>query len=200
MTETIFAVLRHGQTDWNIDFRLQGITDIPLNETGILQAEVAAKVLSSTHWDVVISSPLSRARDTALIVGQAVGHDEIGIEQRLLERSFGEAEGLMHSEWKEKYPDPNSVPGGESLDDLRLRSDQLLDFIAEHYAGQRVLAVSHGALIRKLVRIISGGELPREGERFGNASMCVFVHRDGEWTIERYDPRTLSLETHSDLS
>lgn len=200
MTETTFALLRHGQTDWNIDLRLQGITDIPLNETGIEQAEEAAKVLAETQWDAVISSPLTRARDTALIVGKAVGHEEIGIEDQLLERSFGEAEGLMHSEWKEKYPDPNLVPGGESLDDLRVRSNDLLDFIAEKYAGQKVLAVSHGALIRKLVRIVSGGELPREGERFGNASMCVFEYKDGTWSIKIYDPRTLNLETHSDFS
>jgi broad specificity phosphatase PhoE len=200
MTETIFGLLRHGQTDWNIDFRLQGITDIPLNETGILQAEEAARVLTATHWDAVITSPLSRARDTALIVGKAIGHDEIGIEDRLLERSFGEAEGLMHSEWRERYPDQNQVPGAETLDDLRIRSNELLDFIAEKYAGQKVLGISHGALIRKLVRIVSDGEFPREGERFGNACMCVFVHSQGKWSIKRYDPRTLALETHSDLS
>ncbi|MEY4321365.1 MAG: hypothetical protein RL167_93 [Actinomycetota bacterium] len=200
MTETTLAVLRHGQTDWNIDFRLQGITDIPLNETGILQAEEAARVLNSTRWDAVISSPLSRARDTALIVGQAVGHDEIGIEERLLERSFGEAEGLMHSEWREKYPDQNAVPGAETLDELRTRSVALLDYIAEKYAGQKVLAISHGALIRKLVRIVSEGELPREGERFGNTSMCVFIHKNGKWSIKKYDPRTLAEKTHSDLS
>lgn len=199
MTNTILALLRHGQTDWNIDLRLQGITDIPLNETGIEQAIEAAEVLAGTKWDVVIASPLSRARDTALIVGPAVGHEEIGIEDRLLERSFGEAEGLNHAEWKEQFPDPNQVPGGESLDELRVRSNDLLDFIVDQYAGKRVLAVSHGALIRKLVRIVSNGDLPREGERFANASLFVFEHSDGKWTVKSYDPRMLKTETHGSI-
>ena len=199
MSKTVLAVLRHGQTDWNIDFRLQGITDIPLNETGIAQAAEAAAVLANTKWDHLLSSPLSRAFDTAQIVASKIGFSEVEIEPRLLERSFGEAEGLRHDEWKEKYPNPNLVPGGESLDELRVRSNELLDHLAHVYEGKSVLAISHGALIRKLVRIVSAGELPREGERFGNTSMCVFEHVDSYWQIKRYDPRTLHLSTHGDL-
>lgn len=199
MTNTILAVLRHGQTDWNIDFRLQGITDIPLNETGIAQAKEAAAVLANTKWDYLLSSPLSRAFDTAQIVAAKVGVEKVEIEPRLLERSFGEAEGLRHDEWKIQYPNPNLVPGGESLDELRIRSNELLDHFAQTYAGKSVLAVSHGALIRKLVRIVSAGELPREGERFGNTSLCVFEHVDSFWQVRRYDTRTLHLSTHADL-
>lgn len=196
MTETIIGLLRHGQTDWNIDFRLQGITDIPLNETGLAQAREAAAVLAETKWDVVLSSPLSRAHDTAKIVANELGIQEIQIEQLLLERSFGEAEGLRHEDWKERYPDPNLVPGGETLVELRARSWQLLDALAERYQGQRVLTVSHGALIRKLVKLVSNGELPREGERFGNASMSTFKHNGLDWSIQTYDPRTLHSSTH----
>jgi broad specificity phosphatase PhoE len=193
-------MLRHGQTDWNIDFRLQGITDIPLNETGVAQAREAASVLANTRWDYLLSSPLSRAFDTAQIVAPLVGIEKVDIEPRLLERSFGEAEGLRHDEWKAMYPDPNLVPGGETLDELRIRSNELLDHLAETYAGKSVLAVSHGALIRKLVRIVSAGELPREGERFGNTSLCVFEHSGSFWQVRRYDPRTLHMSTHADLS
>jgi broad specificity phosphatase PhoE len=196
MTDTIVGLLRHGQTDWNIDFRLQGITDIPLNETGLTQAREAASVLAGTSWDVVLSSPLSRAFDTAKIVSAELGIQDVAIEPLLLERSFGEAEGLRHEEWKEKYPDPNLVPGGESLVELRARSWQLLDALAERYQGQRVLTVSHGALIRKLVKLVSNGEFPRDGERFGNASMSTFKHNGVDWLIENYDPRTLKTSTH----
>ena len=78
MTKTVIGLLRHGQTNWNIDFRLQGVTDIPLNETGIEQARIAGEVLAQAAttgdaWDLILSSPLSRARDTAEMVGQAIG-------------------------------------------------------------------------------------------------------------------------------
>lgn len=195
MTRTTVGILRHGQTDWNIDFRLQGVTDIPLNETGIAQAKDAAQVLQRTDWDLVITSPLSRARDTAEIVAEINGFESASVEPLLLERSFGEAEGLGHEEWRAKYADTNLVPGGESLPDLEKRASLLLQTLLEKHSGKRLLAVSHGALIRILLRIVSQGEFPREGERLGNASMSVFVHEDGVWKIDKYEPRTL----HPDL-
>lgn len=189
------GILRHGQTDWNIDFRLQGVTDIPLNETGIAQARDAAAVIDAADWDIILTSPLSRARDTAKIVAEVNGFGEALVEPLLLERSFGEAEGLGHEEWKAKYADTNMVPGGESLSELETRANLLLDKLASTHAGKRVLAVSHGALIRKLLRIVSAGEFPRDGERLGNASMSIFLHDGSSWSIHRYEPRTL----HSDL-
>lgn len=195
MTKTIIGLLRHGQTDWNIDFRLQGVTDIPLNETGIAQSRDAAQVIDAKDWDLVISSPLSRAKDTAKIVAEENDLGKVSIEELLLERSFGEAEGLSHEEWRAKYADSNSVPGGESLPDLEHRANRLLQTLATKYAGKRVLAVSHGALIRVLLRIVSQGEFPRDGERLGNACLSVFVHEQGSWRVQTYEPRTL----HPDL-
>jgi broad specificity phosphatase PhoE len=195
LTKTTIGILRHGQTDWNIDFRLQGVTDIPLNETGIAQARDAAEVIDPNEWDLILTSPLSRARATAEIVAEVNGFAEAVIEPLLLERSFGEAEGMMHEEWRAKYADTNVVPGGESLAELEARANLLLETLATRYRGQKVLAVSHGALIRILLRIVSTGEFPRDGERLGNASMSVFEHDESGWRIERYEPRTL----HSDL-
>ncbi|MEY4437221.1 MAG: hypothetical protein RL100_685 [Actinomycetota bacterium] len=195
MTKTVLGLLRHGQTDWNIDFRLQGVTDIPLNETGIAQAQDAAVAINQADWDLVLTSPLSRAVDTAQIVVRENNFPALKVEELLLERSFGEAEGLSHDEWRARYADTNTVPGGESLHELQLRSEKLLAHLAEKYSGQRVLAVTHGALIRKLLRIVSKNEFPREGERLGNACLSVFVHEAGAWRVENYDPRTL----HSDL-
>lgn len=195
LTKTVLGLLRHGQTDWNIDFRLQGVTDIPLNETGIAQAQDAAVAIDQEAWDVVLSSPLSRAVDTAKIVVRENNFPALQIEELLLERSFGEAEGLSHDEWRARYADTNTVPGGESLLELQLRSEKLLAHFAERFAGKRVLAVTHGALIRKLLRIVSNNEFPRDGERLGNACLSVFVHENGAWRVENYDPRTL----HSDL-
>lgn len=194
MTKTVIGLLRHGQTDWNIDFRLQGVTDIPLNETGIGQARLAAEMISAADWDLILTSPLSRARDTAKIVADAHGFSDFRVEPLLLERSFGEAEGLGHDEWRAKYADTNSVPGGETLVELEARSWRLLESFVENYSGQRILAVSHGALIRKLLGLVSQGEFPREGERLGNASMSIFEHDASGWRVAKYEPRTLHPE------
>lgn len=199
MTKTVIGLLRHGQTNWNIDFRLQGVTDIPLNETGIEQARTAGQVIAkSTHegnsWDLILSSPLSRARDTAVMVSEALGVSGISIEELLLERSFGEAEGLSHEEWKAKYDDTNHVPGGETLEQLEARAWILLQRLLDQHEGKRVLTVSHGALIRTLLRLVSKGEFPREGERLGNACLSVFEHSlEAGWVIASYEPKTLAL-------
>ncbi len=191
MTETIVGLLRHGQTDWNIDFRLQGITDIPLNSTGIAQARSAAKAIPQGYWNFIASSPLSRAVDTAQIVANQILIPEVVIEPLLLERSFGDAEGMTHSEWKAQYPD-GMPPGGENLDELRQRATKLLEHFLNQYRGTKVLAVSHGALIRKLVRMVSRGEFPLEGQRFENTSMTLIKHDQNGWKIESYNPKALS--------
>ena len=192
MTETVIGLLRHGQTDWNIDFRLQGVTDVPLNETGMRQARLAATAIRSEDWDFVLTSPLSRAKETARIVVELSGLPEPQIENLLLERSFGEAEGLRHEEWRANYPDTNNVPGAETLETLEDRAWRLLDHLAANYAGRRVLTVSHGALIRKLVRMVSRGEFPLDGQRFENTSLTVIKHNQKGWQIESYNPKSLS--------
>lgn len=192
MTETILGLLRHGQTDWNIDLRLQGSTDIPLNDTGRAQARLAAATLQREDWDVIIASPLSRAKDTAEIVALELGMN-VSIVPELIERSFGVAEGLDHATWRKLYESHQVIEGLESLEDLRARTVLLLDLIANEYSGQRVLAVSHGAFIRKVLTIVSNGELPREGERLSNASLNKFMHADGLWTITDYRPESLGI-------
>jgi uncharacterized phosphatase len=192
LTETILGLLRHGQTDWNIDLRLQGSTDIPLNDTGRAQARFAASSLNREDWDVIIASPLSRAKDTADIVALELGMNVV-VVQELIERSFGVAEGLDHASWRKLYESHEVIEGLESLEDLRTRTVQLLDLIANEYSGQRVLAVSHGAFIRKVLNIVTNGELPREGERLSNASLNRFMHADGSWTIIDYRPESLGI-------
>jgi broad specificity phosphatase PhoE len=190
MTITTIGLLRHGQTDWNIDFRLQGTSDIPLNETGIEQSRTASAALSE-DWDALVSSPLGRAVKTAEIVSERHSFGELMIEPLLLERSFGEAEGLRYEDWREKYPN-SVVPGGESIADLEARCHRLLEKLVKDFAGRRVLTVSHGALIRKLLNIVSAGEFPREGERLGNASLSIISFDGTRWSIEDYRPQTLT--------
>ena len=192
MTETILGLLRHGQTDWNIDLRLQGSSDIPLNETGRNQAAVAGATFSREDWDVIIASPLSRARDTAQIVAQQLNMPVV-IVPELVERSFGVAEGFSHSEWRKMYEANEHIEGLESLEDLRSRCELLLQLVATEYDGLRVLAISHGALIRKVLRIVSNNQIPQDGDRLGNVSLNKLVHSDGYWAINDYNPKSLAL-------
>ena len=186
MTNTHLGLLRHGQTDWNINFLLQGVTDIPMNQTGIEQVKLAAQAIRAEDWDVVLTSPLSRARQTAEIIASQHGYNEIIEQELLIERSFGEAEGLSHEQWRAKYSNLDVIPGGESRTQLAERSMLLLETISQELAGKRVLAISHGALIRALIAIASNNELPRDGERLGNASLNVVKHIDNSWQVVNY--------------
>lgn len=186
MTETQFGLLRHGQTDWNINFLLQGVTDIPMNDTGIEQVRLAAQALQASDWDVVLTSPLTRAKQTAEIIASHVGFDEILEHELLIERSFGEAEGLSHEQWRAKYANLDEIPGGESRTQLAERSQRLLDYVSSEFKGMRVLAISHGALIRGLLAIASNNELPRDGERLGNASLNVVSYSEAAWQVVNY--------------
>jgi broad specificity phosphatase PhoE len=192
LPETLFGLFRHGQTDWNINFLLQGVTDIPMNQTGIEQVKLAARAIRRDDWDLILTSPLGRAKQTAEIINDQVGFDHVLEEQLLIERSFGEAEGLSHEQWREKYSNLDEIPGGESRTQLAIRSQVLLDSVSEQFAGKRILAVSHGALIRTLIAIASKDELPRDGERLGNASLNIVGHEGNSWRVVDYrlDPLT----------
>jgi broad specificity phosphatase PhoE len=192
MSDTILGLLRHGQTDWNVEGKLQGTSDIPLNETGQRQALAAAAAINPADWDLVLSSPLSRARATAQQIVESHALGQLAIDDRLLERAFGEAEGLSYLEWKTLYDPAVGVAGGENLEQLEIRANKMLAEFAEEFSGKRVLAVSHGAFIRKLVRIASDRRLPLEGERFANTSLTKLVYKDARWQILHYDGHSLA--------
>ena len=186
MIETNFGLFRHGQTDWNINFLLQGITDIPMNTTGMEQVKTAARAINKDDWDLILTSPLTRAKQTAEIIVETLGFDAVIEEDLLIERSFGEAEGLSYEQWREKYSSLDEVPGGESRSMLLSRSQLLLDTISNQYKGKRVLAISHGALIRTLIAIASNHELPRDGERLANASLNIVGQYQQSWQVVDY--------------
>ena len=192
MTNTHIGLFRHGQTDWNINLLLQGVTDIPMNSTGIAQVRTAARALKVNDWDLILTSPLGRARQTAEIIAEHLGFQDIHQQDLLIERSFGEAEGLAYEQWKSKYSNLDELPGGESKSDLVARSKTLLDTFAEDHPGKRILAISHGALIRTVLAIASDNMLPREGERLGNASLNVVSHQEASWSVTKYDLDPLS--------
>lgn len=190
--QTVVGLLRHGQTDWNVGMRLQGISDIPLNDFGREQARTAGNVLVGQDWSRIVSSPLSRALETANIVASMKNIEQVEVFPILIERSFGIAEGMTYDEWRVQYPAGQHAKFSETLDDLDTRVMSILDTFLAEFSGTKVLTVSHGALIRRIIHLVSGGELPRDGERFGNASLTTIGHDGDSWKIINYNPAPLS--------
>jgi broad specificity phosphatase PhoE len=190
MPETVLGLFRHGQTDWNINLRLQGTADIPLNQSGVEQVEQAAARIG--QWDVLLTSPLSRARHSAEILSKAIGTQAV-VSERLLERSFGIGEGMTYEQWHQRYSKLDSIPGAESELSVLSRSQKLLDETVEAFEGKRVLMVTHGALIRFVLNLVTENQLPPKGERLMNASLHTFRHSDS-WSVDRWSPQALGLD------
>ncbi|MFM1778920.1 MAG: hypothetical protein RIS51_65 [Actinomycetota bacterium] len=188
---TLLGLLRHGQTDWNIDLRLQGTADIPMNQAGIEQISRAAEVLSDRPWDLILTSPLGRARHSAEIVANRLGIQSVQIDQGLIERAFGIGEGMTYEQWQAHYSGLDQIPGAESMDSVMQRAVELLDQTLQKYPGLKVLAVSHGAFIRAVVNHVSQGLYPPKGERLANASLHLFEH-SGSWKLHSWAPDPLS--------
>ena len=148
MTLTTFALVRHGQTDWNAQRRLQGATDIPLNDVGRGQARDAVANLSGHEWDTVVSSPLSRAAETANLIAEGLGLSVARHVPELTERSFGLAEGMQAGPELEALRIPGGFRGAESEDEAAVRGLTALEALAEEFRGRRVLVVAHGTLLR----------------------------------------------------
>ena len=138
-------IVRHGQTNWNVEGRNQGRTDIELNEKGIEQAKTIHEKLKDKKFDKVFSSPLKRAYKTA----QIITDDEIIKDERLIERGNGELEGKLRSEYENmiNFADPNDVRHGvEPLMTFRKRITDFFDDITNNYKDKDVLVVTHAGV------------------------------------------------------
>lgn len=193
---TLITLVRHGQTDWNLARRIQGATDIPLNETGREDARNAAALLSADTHHQVCASPLVRAQETAQIIAQTLGLDEPELHPELRERSFGEAEGIPVAEYMERYGTWHApVPGSETLAEVGERAMQAIERIVRRSrrrsapAAESIVIVTHGGLIRAVLERVSGGTLPREGQLITNGSTHRFAYEGNALrSLETYDP------------
>ena len=177
----LIALIRHGQTDWNLALRMQGRSDIPLNDTGREQAKVAASALAAEPWDVVVSSPLLRARETAEIIATALDVPLGASYDELLEQDFGVAEGTLVSELATRWPD-RDFAGMEPDEVVGPRGIRGLERIALDHPGARVLAVAHGTLIRYTLAEISGHDATHY-PRLDNASSSHVRRTDAAWQV-----------------
>jgi len=191
--ETTLIVVRHGETTWNREKRMQGTTDTVLSDVGRAQAQALGRRLASHGFTALYSSDLSRARDTARAIAQHTGREVI-VEPRLQERRFGVFEGLLAAEIKSRYPDEYArfasrdpdyeVPGGESAGSFKLRCLGCLSEIAGRHRGEEVVVITHGLVLDSLYRAAHGLDhgAPRPVPLI-NASMNLFGFGEGAWRM-----------------
>lgn len=167
MTELI--LIRHGETDWNTERRLQGHLDIPLNAEGMRQARALGRTLCNERLDAIVSSDLIRAHETARAVGEACGLP-VAVDAALRERCFGGFEGLRHADISERYPDayrawqarefdarlPAGELPGETLREFSARVIEAVVRAARRHAGQRLAIVTHGGVLDCIYRTAHG--------------------------------------------
>jgi probable phosphoglycerate mutase len=187
-------LIRHGETVWNKERRMQGHSDSPLSEKGLQQARLLGRRLGQMKFDALYSSDSGRAHHTARCVAEVTGHD-IMVEPRLRERNFGVFEGLTREEMEARYPEEYArfknrdlhfaMPRGESGAAFRQRAVDCMGEIVARHPGQLVVVVTHGLVLDVFYRIAKG--IPFEERRIHelvNAGINR-LHYDGNtWHIE----------------
>lgn len=193
---TRLCLVRHGETAWNAEHRVQGQLDVPLNAVGEAQALAAARVLAQEAFDAVYSSDLGRARRTAEPAASALGR-EVLLERDLRERHYGIFERLTYTEVKTRYPEDYARfeardPGfdfrtGESLQGFYERSIAVIERIADRHRNQNVLVFTHGGVLDMLYRHVTGLGI-RAPRDFGipNAGLNRLERRAGSWVVRAW--------------
>ena len=190
MDTTRIIAVRHGETDWNASARIQGHTDIALNDKGRWQAQQAAQSLVADEVvTAVYTSDLARAHGTASAIAQAFGLDVIS-DKRLRERGFGSYEGQTFDDLERQWPaeiarwrarDPSwAPPGGESLVALGERIRNVTDVLAQRHTGEQIVLVAHGGVLDMLYRFATRQDVDTQRSwALGNASINRLL-----WTPE----------------
>ena len=177
------ALVRHGQTDWNAAARVQGATDVPLNDTGRQQAREAAELIAASgqRWEGLVASPLERARVTAEIIGEALSIPMLGTYEGLRERQYGVIEGLNVFEARKTYSVNGEWEGEgvELIDDLRARALQAIDAAATEHPVDGLLIVAHGTLIRSVVDLLTG----LRTQSIPNTASVLLEGQPGNWRV-----------------
>lgn len=186
---TTLLLVRHGETDWNRDARWQGHSDTPLNDAGRVQARRLAAELGEV--DVVYSSDLERARETAEILAEPLGL-QVRLDRRLRERGFGAWEGKTAAEIETEFADDHArwlageAPGAadaEPFDAFGARVEEFVtDVLAEH-PGETVLVVGHGGTIRVIHALAQGLDYVRDHRQIPGVANCTvarYAARDGK--------------------
>lgn len=193
---TRLCIIRHGETAWNAEHRVQGQLDVPLNAAGLAQADAVARALRQEAFDAIYSSDLSRAVQTAQPLASILALKILRHED-LRERHYGVFQKLTYAEVKVRYPedyarfearDPDfAFRTGESLRDFSARSVEAISRIERANEGKNIAVFTHGGVLDKLYRFVTGLPLsaPRE---FGipNCGINRLARNGGAWRIESW--------------
>lgn len=196
---TRFCIVRHGETAWNAEQRVQGQLDIPLNATGRWQARALGAALAGTQFDAVVSSDLLRAVETAQLSIESNGvlpapTGEIETTANLRERHYGKFQGLKYVEAQQQFPSDFAAHlerhldfaygSGESLQAFAMRASEVMNKLAEQHKSQRVLVVTHGGVLDVIYRMASDMSLTaRRDFLIPNAAINWVDCADGLWSI-----------------
>ncbi len=191
MTELI--LIRHGETAWNAEHRIQGHLDSPLNDEGLAQALLLGERLGREPFDHFYSSDLGRALQTAQPIADRSGRRPVN-EPRLRERNLGVFQGLTGPDCERRYPedyarfhrrDPDHVvPQGESIRQVYSRVSALLEMLVQRHSGGRILIVTHGGILDAAFRFVN--RLPLDRSRdfpIYNASVNRIAHDGSTWRV-----------------
>jgi probable phosphoglycerate mutase len=201
---TTFYIIRHGETDWNVEGRWQGWTDIPLNTVGVEQAHVLAARLEreGVGFDAIYSSDLQRAWVTADVVGA-----HLGLAPRplvaLREIDLGRWGGLTREqievtdgETLARLNAGEDVPrgGAERMADLMARTTAALEQLLVEHRGQTVALFSHGGTVRALLRYADRLD-PMIHQHIGNTAVSIITHDGVSWHVQRVNDLTHLVES-----
>ena len=199
--KTTFMVIRHGETIWNAESRFQGHGDSPLTETGRKQASALGRRMEQFRFDLLISSDLGRAQETAAIIATYTGHS-VEVDRRLRERNYGVLEGLTLQEIKDshsnilnrlKTDDPDYiVPEGESHRQHYQRNVDCIEELLTTRSGAKIAIVAHGGVLDSVFRFVA--DLPLNQPRCfitTNASLTIIsygtFYNSDRWVIEAWN-------------
>ncbi|PEF06040.1 phosphoglycerate mutase [Bacillus thuringiensis] len=183
MTE--ICLVRHGQTDWNFQEIIQGREDIPLNEVGKKQASQSAAALQEETWDIIISSPLIRAQETANEIAKAAGLQSILLDDRFVERNFGEASGKPVATVRELIAE-GKVEGMEQDEEIVARCFAALEDVATTHFGKRIIIVAHSHSIKAILHAIEPDEITFKTP-LKNACISYVKQNSGKWDVLKYN-------------
>ena len=190
--KTTIYLVRHGETEANVTNTIQGQSDVPLNKNGLYQAELAAARFGKMHFDVILSSDLSRAAVTARKIA---GERPVTFTPELREWDLGHWQGMTFEQAAEKFPeevaafrsgDPDAViSGGESRRVFHERADRIIRYIISKYPGKTLLCVTHGGLLRAVFKNITGITCHSKMIRTDNTCFCgfTFSHDSQQWQM-----------------
>lgn len=179
-------LIRHGQTEWNIQGRFQGREDIPLNKVGIEQARECGQALKGDKYKAIITSPLVRASKTAEIIAEIVSVKQVIIEPQIIERDFSRVSGMMPKE-REAFYASGGKDDKEPWDKLNRRMIACLKKYGEQFKDQNIIMVSHGASINSVLSVLSEGKTGTGKILLKNTCINILRYEDKMLHLDQFN-------------